>query len=219
MVLVKFLSIVSFFYLVANITQTYQEEIPEEVLRDILIKVTDEVREQISNNLNKSPVMKRSVKSVVPLKNASTNPFSLKTSSESIRIHSSFMLALKETKKTLNTTSKTNLKNIKLKLSPQLCPFQFSFDCDSTSKYRNVDGSCNNLNNPILGKSNTPFKRYLNETSYDDGMNEPRKLAKSGNPLPNPRSISLSIHDPSDIPANLTNLGVMLGNFLSFFFL
>ena len=182
-----------------------EDTIPAEVLKDIFTKVTDEIREQLTLNINRSMV-KRAVVKPKPTATASnrTNPFLIKTSADSILLHKSFMTALKAAK---------NAKkgSVKLKATPQFCPFQSNMDCDATSKYRNVDGSCNNLNNPLLGKSNTPFKRYINETSYDDGMNDPRIKSKSGSNLPNPRSISLAIHEPSDLPANMTNLGVMFG--------
>lgn len=36
------------------------------------------------------------------------------------------------------------------------------------SKYRSIDGSCNNLNNPNLGVANTPYGRLL-PPKYSDG--------------------------------------------------
>lgn len=184
------------------------DKIPVEVLKDIFTKVTDEIREQLTLNLNRPAKTKRVLKTKSPLVSNKTNPFLIKTSADSIRLHNSFMSALRAAKKEEKGT-------VKLKAAPQFCPFQSNMDCDASNKYRNVDGSCNNLNNPLLGKSNTPFKRYLNETSYDDGMNDPRIKSKSGSNLPNPRSISLAIHEPSDLSANMTNLGVMFGKFLA----
>jgi len=40
--------------------------------------------------------------------------------------------------------------------------------CDPNSKYRTVDGSCNNLKNPSWGASMTPFYRYINP-EFSDG--------------------------------------------------
>lgn len=40
--------------------------------------------------------------------------------------------------------------------------------CDNSSIYRTADGSCNNLNNPTWGMSNTPQRRYL-MPQYNDG--------------------------------------------------
>ena len=40
--------------------------------------------------------------------------------------------------------------------------------CNPRSKYRNIDGTCNNEDKPNFGKSNTPLQRLL-EPSYQDG--------------------------------------------------
>lgn len=40
--------------------------------------------------------------------------------------------------------------------------------CDFSGKYRTIDGTCNNLNNPTWGSSNTPFIR-LAGAHYSDG--------------------------------------------------
>ena len=40
--------------------------------------------------------------------------------------------------------------------------------CNPSSKYRNIDGTCNNEDKPNFGKSNTPLQRLL-EPSYQDG--------------------------------------------------
>ena len=36
------------------------------------------------------------------------------------------------------------------------------------SKYRMIDGSCNNLKSPLMGRSNTQLGRYV-APDYDDG--------------------------------------------------
>lgn len=40
--------------------------------------------------------------------------------------------------------------------------------CDSKSKYRTVNGSCNNLQNPTWGAELTPFYRYM-DPEFSDG--------------------------------------------------
>lgn len=40
--------------------------------------------------------------------------------------------------------------------------------CDSYAKYRTVNGSCNNLQNPTWGASMTPFYRYI-DPEFSDG--------------------------------------------------
>ncbi|KAK8751912.1 hypothetical protein OTU49_010990, partial [Cherax quadricarinatus] len=72
-----------------------------------------------------------------------------------------------------------------------LCP-QVPTCPNPNSKYRTVDGSCNNLANPIWGKSNTPTQRILPPT-YEDGVFEPRSRATDGSPLPGVRRVSSSV--------------------------
>nr|XP_053626991.1 chorion peroxidase-like [Cherax quadricarinatus] len=72
-----------------------------------------------------------------------------------------------------------------------LCP-QVPTCPNPNSKYRTADGSCNNLANPIWGKSNTPTQRILPPT-YEDGVFEPRSRATDGSPLPGVRRVSSSV--------------------------
>jgi peroxidase len=78
--------------------------------------------------------------------------------------------------------------------------------CNPT-KYRTVDGSCNNLKNPKWGKAMIDFRRILNP-DYCDGISAPR-CASDGTELPSAREISIEIHRPSyETDQRLT---VMLG--------
>ncbi|XP_021196179.3 peroxidase isoform X3 [Helicoverpa armigera] len=59
------------------------------------------------------------------------------------------------------------------------------------SRYRAIDGSCNNLERPAWGMPQTPYGR-LAHYNYADGVNAfPR--SRSGRPLPNVREISLRL--------------------------
>jgi hypothetical protein len=60
--------------------------------------------------------------------------------------------------------------------------------CKINSKYRTIDGSCNNLDYPLWGKSLTQFTRLV-PPAYADGLNELRRSVDGG-PLPGPREVS-----------------------------
>ncbi|XP_055850411.1 peroxidase-like [Episyrphus balteatus] len=69
--------------------------------------------------------------------------------------------------------------------------------CEDTN-YRSIDGSCNNLANPLLGMANYKFSRLL-PAKYSDGIHQPTG-SLAGGPLPNARSISLSLFGERDVP-------------------
>lgn len=50
---------------------------------------------------------------------------------------------------------------------PRFCSFQSDIECDPNFPYRQLNGSCNNLNNLWWGKAETPYKRYL-DSDYAD---------------------------------------------------
>ncbi|KAH7636454.1 hypothetical protein HUG17_10424 [Dermatophagoides farinae] len=66
-------------------------------------------------------------------------------------------------------------------------------------KYRTIDGSCNNLQRPLWGKSNTAFERLL-PPQYNDGLNEPRTRSVTGDLLPSARLVSHSSAPSRNIP-------------------
>ncbi len=90
------------------------------------------------------------------------------------------------------------------------CPFDEIISCNSSSKYRNFDGSCNNLVNPYFGKADTPFERFL-EAEYDDGINSAKTRG-----LPNPRTVSLCLNnDNSETTTIWTHIWTVFGQFLT----
>ncbi|KAH9416217.1 hypothetical protein DERP_000716 [Dermatophagoides pteronyssinus] len=68
-------------------------------------------------------------------------------------------------------------------------------DCDERYPYRTIDGSCNNIRNPLWGKSLTQFERLL-PPEYSDGISELR-ISINGRPLPPPRAISTGVFETS----------------------
>jgi len=63
--------------------------------------------------------------------------------------------------------------------------------CDPNAKYRTVNGSCNNLQNPSWGAALTPFYRYM-DPEFSDGISAFR-LQSDGSPLPNARNLTLTL--------------------------
>ncbi|XP_048249474.1 peroxidase mlt-7-like isoform X1 [Haliotis rufescens] len=77
------------------------------------------------------------------------------------------------------------------------CDQFINIDCDSSSPYRTMDGSCNNLRKPLWGRAFIPFRRFL-EPAYDDGVSSPRQTAESGNPLASAREVSFTVHESDE---------------------
>ncbi|VVC34718.1 Haem peroxidase,Haem peroxidase, animal type [Cinara cedri] len=63
--------------------------------------------------------------------------------------------------------------------------------CDPNSKYRTINGSCNNVQNPTWGASMTPFYRYMDPV-FSDGISKFR-VQSDGSPLPNARTLTLTL--------------------------
>ena len=102
-----------------------------------------------------------------------------------------------------------------LKIYKKLCPINTDISCNQKQKYQSFDGSCNNLKKPWLGKSGTPFKRYL-APEYSDKLNRPRNLSVSGRALPNPRLLSRILHTENQRLERIwTNLYTHFGQILA----
>ncbi|XP_013775632.1 peroxidase-like [Limulus polyphemus] len=104
------------------------------------------------------------------------------------------------------TQSRNSLPQFSLKdtIASSVCP-RIPL-CQST-KYRTIDGSCNNLQNPTWGQSFTSFIRLL-QSNYADGLNLPR-IASDGGPLPSARDISVQATPDANVPHEAYTLLVM----------
>ncbi|KAL1478693.1 hypothetical protein MTO96_016023 [Rhipicephalus appendiculatus] len=69
------------------------------------------------------------------------------------------------------------------------------------------DGLCNNLRNREWGKSLTAFERFM-PPNYADGLTLPR-VSIDGNPLPNPRVVSVAADPDADFPNQRNTLMLM----------
>ncbi|CAG0880270.1 unnamed protein product [Cyprideis torosa] len=86
--------------------------------------------------------------------------------------------------------------------------------CDHTSQFPTLTGWCNNLLVPEYGKSMRAFARLI-RPRYEDGLSEPRSKSVTGQPLPTPRAVSLSIHDDVAAPhVRYTLLTMQFAQFL-----
>lgn len=85
--------------------------------------------------------------------------------------------------------------------------------CDRNSRYRTIDGTCNNLEHPSWGMAGSCFERLL-DPAYADGTSTLR-TARSGRPLPSARRISLEIHAHLNNPTDyVTHMFMQWGQFL-----
>lgn len=96
------------------------------------------------------------------------------------------------------------------------CPRVRTVGCNPNQRYSEIDGSCNNLATPWVGKAFTPYKRYL-FSAYDDGRSVPRIRAVNGFSLPNPRVISrtMSFIDNGQSENFYTHLTPLFGQFVA----
>jgi len=94
---------------------------------------------------------------------------------------------------------------IDLSFLPQTCRRLSETKCDSSYKYRMIDGSCNNKIHPTWGKSDSHFVRMI-PPSYADGVSTLR-TSTSGDPLPNARYLSRQLYSNRTKPD--TDLSVM----------
>ncbi|XP_033756984.1 peroxidasin-like [Pecten maximus] len=88
--------------------------------------------------------------------------------------------------------------------------------CNPLSRFRTIDGSCNNPFNPTWGMAATQQKRYLRPV-YHDGINSPRLMGRDGLPLPSARLVSNVVHSSGGFVRQDCHLSAMVmqwGQFL-----
>lgn len=85
--------------------------------------------------------------------------------------------------------------------------------CPGPLRYRPVDGSCNNLRRPSLGRASSPLKRVL-RPDYGDEFGAPRK-SRSGRPLPSTQAIVTKLFPQVDHPFHTTHLFVLWGQLVA----
>ncbi|RWS10581.1 peroxidase-like protein [Dinothrombium tinctorium] len=81
-----------------------------------------------------------------------------------------------------------NVSEIKTKFFVEkYLAFNHNTRCWSGNKFRNTDGTCNNLHYPFRGSTFSPFRRLL-QPDYADGIREPRN-GERGKKLPSAKQI------------------------------
>ncbi|KAL0125815.1 hypothetical protein PUN28_004701 [Cardiocondyla obscurior] len=88
------------------------------------------------------------------------------------------------------------------------CAAVHSIECDEMSKYRSIDGTCNNIENPSWGSAMTAYTRVL-FSQYFDGIQEPRRIGHTKKPLPSPRLVSAALSASNDQSDASRTLAVM----------
>ncbi|XP_022170860.1 peroxidase-like [Myzus persicae] len=80
-----------------------------------------------------------------------------------------------------------------------------SVTCNSTSKYRTINGTCNNLEQPLWGSTFTPYIR-LGSAYYDDGNYSLRLQYKNKSELPGARHLQLELFWPRTFPIDVPDI-------------
>ena len=83
-----------------------------------------------------------------------------KTSEQAKTIHEIYTFAKEFVAN--DSISKRSTDAVGYTINSTYCPFQNQkIVCNSSNIYRNYDGTCNNLVNPLIGTQNTPYIRLL----------------------------------------------------------
>lgn len=176
---------------------------------------TNRLFNSLTHAEGKSGVMKRilDLKSQSP-KSEFFNPWHVRTTSTSRLVDAMATIALKVSQQVTKDNATTEgLKQFRVPQS--FCPFKNPLNCNPDSRFSNVDGSCNNRQFTWIGKSETPYKRYLSP-AYLDGLNIPRTMATNGLPLPNVRQISRILCRENFLVDNhFTHISAFFGQFIT----
>lgn len=103
-------------------------------------------------------------------------------------------------------------------LLPDYCKHETNLTCSANDTYRTYDGSCNNLEHPTWGMSNTPFVRII-KPQYSDGVSSPR-ISVNGDSLPSARYLSNKLYQHRSVSDAKTtmlfmNLGLLIDHDMS----
>ncbi|XP_025421585.1 peroxidase isoform X2 [Sipha flava] len=127
----------------------------------------------------------------------------MKSGPESIRIARNGYVenvATEKLRETLNVTKDTDAmilvdNNVTTVFNSSECASPDPVICPLRSRYRTVEGSCNNVMEPRKGAALTPFRRQL-PADYSDGVWKPRR-ATDGSELPSAKQVSEDVHRES----------------------
>ncbi|KAM3718694.1 Heme peroxidase [Dirofilaria immitis] len=160
----------------------------EESIDDMLLKATSDAR-QVINELEQHHVLSQGI-SVMDQIQLPFKIWGLHTRSElNIRklAHAAF-ISIIVTKKLKNGGIKSaSALPVVLKYIQEYCPL-YEIKC-FTSKYRTIDGTCNNIVQSNWGAIGMPMQRII-EPFYADGVDELRASIVDGSELPNVRYLS-----------------------------
>ncbi|KAF6029144.1 hypothetical protein EB796_012541 [Bugula neritina] len=97
-----------------------------------------------------------------------------------------------------------------------LNPYRLDQRCsvDSSSEFRRINATCNNIKNPYRGAAKTPLRR-LSRARYEDGVNAPRStFFRTKGDLPTARAVSVAVHETtSNISRQHSHLMMNFGQF------
>ncbi len=143
------------------------------------------------------------------------NPWHVRSTETSRLLDTMSQIALQISRE-MSSKNNLTMKNLKqLSIPSSFCPFKQQINCNPNNRFSEIDGACNNLQSPWKGRSETPYKRYLNP-AYLDRLGIPRTRAKNGQELPNVRSISRMLCNENTLVDNhFTHMTAFFGQFLT----